>query len=384
VALSVMLVAGAGWLIRSFANLRAVDPGFSADGRLLVDIGFNGPKYPNPAAIDAAWQELLGRLRQLPGVAAVGTTSNFPLRLQAPEASLLLQFRGEPFDPANPMGTRQRLASPGLFTVMGTRLLAGRDFSDDDRQDTQSVAIVNRTFVQSYLKDRNPIGVHFMSGYPDIAPESETEIVGVVEDIRQNSLSEAAQPAFYRSDRQFVNRRRTIVVHGSLPDPSSLQGAIRAEIAKSDPQIAPRFLLAAELVGSTLQRQELGMMLMLIFGGAAVALAAVGIYGVIAYATSQRGGEVATRLALGATQSNVFWLMLRQGRTLTLLGAGIGLAAAYGTGRFVASRLYEVRADDPVILVSAGLIVAVIAITATVVPAFRAALISPARVFRAE
>ena len=383
VALCVTLVAGAGWLIRSFANLRAVDAGFVADGRLFFDVGFNGPKYPNPPAVDAAWQELVGRLEQIPGVTAVGMTSSLPLRLQ-PEASLLLQFKGEPFDANNPMGSRQRLASPGFFDAMGTRILAGRDFSDDDRQGTTPVVLVNATFAQRYLKDRNPIGVRFMSGYPDIRPETEVEIIGVVDDIRQKSLSEAAEPAFYSTDRQFIARRRTVVVNTSVADPMTLQGPIRAEVAKSDPQIAVNVALVSELMGNTLQRQELGMTLMLVFGAAALALAAVGIYGVIAYATSQRGGEVATRLALGATQTNVFWLMVRQGRTLTLLGAVIGLAAAYAAGRFVASRLYEVRAGDPVILVAAAVVVAAIAIVATVIPAVRAAMISPSRVFRAE
>ena len=383
IALSVTLVAGAGWLIRSFANLRAVNAGFIGSGRLLFDVGFNGPKYPNPPAVDNAWQDLLGRVRQLPGVVAVGTTSNFPLRLQ-PEASLLLQFKGEPFDANNPMGARQRLAGPGFFKAMGTPILTGRDFSDADQPGTQSVALVNRTFANRYLKGRDPIGVRFMSGYPDIRPESETEIIGVVDDIRQKSLSEAAEPAFYSSDRQIVNRRRTVVVHTTLADPMTLQSAIRSEVSRADPQIAVNFVLASELMGNTLQRQELGMTLMLVFGAAALALAAVGIYGVIAYASSQRSGEVATRLALGATQTNVFWLMLRQGRTLTLVGAGIGLAAAYATGRFVTSLLFEVQAADPLILAAAALIVVAIAIVATIIPSVRAAMISPARVFRAE
>jgi ABC-type lipoprotein release transport system permease subunit len=125
-------------------------------------------------------------------------------------------------------------------------------------------------------------------------------------------------------------------------------------------------------------------MLMLVFGAAALALAAVGIYGVIAYATSQRSGEVATRLALGATPGGVFWLMLRHGRTLTIAGTAIGLAGGYAAGRLVASRLYEVRAGDPLILGAAALVVAVIAVVATVIPAARAAMISPSKVLRAE
>jgi ABC-type antimicrobial peptide transport system permease subunit len=148
--------------------------------------------------------------------------------------------------------------------------------------------------------------------------------------------------------------------------------------------MAVEFEDATEVVSATLQRQELGMTLMLIFGAAAVALAAVGIYGVIAYATSQRRGEVATRLALGATPGNVFWLVLRQGRLLTLIGAGIGLFVAYLAGRIVASRLYEVRASDPLILGGATVAVVAIALLATIIPAYRASRIEASRVLRPD
>jgi putative ABC transport system permease protein len=381
IALSVILVAGAGWLIRSFANLRTVNPGFQTDGRVLFDVAFNGPKYPSPQAVDAAAQDLLNRLRRQPGVIAAGTTSSFPLRLQQ-EASLLLQFKGEPFDADKPMGTRQRLVSPGFFGALGTPIIKGRDFNDADRQGGALVAIVNRTFAERYLKGRDPIGIHFLTGYPDIRPESESEIVGVVEDIRQKTLSDPAEPAFYTSDRQFTPRRRTVLVHTQAADPMSLQSAIRADVAAIDSQIAVNVLRFDDLTDNALQRQELGMTLMLVFGAAALVLAAVGIYGVVAYATSQRRGEVATRLALGASQGSVFWLMVRQGRTLTLAGAAIGLAATYAIGRVVANRLYEVRAGDPTILGAAAIVVATIALVAAVIPAARAATTPPSDVLR--
>jgi putative ABC transport system permease protein len=384
VALSVMLVAGAGWLVKSFASLQSVDAGFKTENRVLFDVSFNGPRFPDPPAVDAAAQDLLGRLRQVPGVVTAGTTSNFPMRAQV-ENSLLLQFMGEAFDANNPMGARQRLSGPGFFTAMGSTILTGRDFSDSDRQGTQSVAIVNKSFADRYLKGRNPIGVHFMAGYPTPQPQSETEIIGVVQDIRQKSFSDVAEPAFYSSDRQLAfGRRRTVVVHTKLADPMSLQTAIRDEVAKTDPTMGITLLSADELTGNTLKRQELGMMLMMVFGATALVLAAVGIYGVIAYATSQRTGEVATRLALGATRGRVFWLMLGHGRTLTIAGVAAGLILGYIGGGFFASMFYEMRAGDPVILGMAAAVVLAIAIVATIIPAARASAVKPSAVLRSE
>jgi len=383
VALSVMLVAGAGWLVKSFANLQTVDAGFKTDGRVVFDVSFNQAKFANQVAVDAGAQDLLTRLRQQPGVVAAATTGAYPLRLQL-ESSLLLKFKDEPFDPNNPKGSRQRVISPGFFEAMGTKLLAGRDFADADRQGAPLVAIINKTFAQRYFKDRDPIGVHFLSGYPDINPNSEAEIIGVCDDIRQKTLSDPAEPAFYLSDRQFSPRRRAVVLHTNAKDPMSLQTMIRAEVAKTDPQVAVNVVLASEITGNTLQRQQLGMMLMLVFGGAALVLAAVGIYGVIAFAAAQRQGEVATRLALGASPMSVFWLVLGQGRTLALVGAAIGLTAAYLGGRVIASRLFEVRASDPVILAGATLVVVAIAILATAIPALRSSKLDPSRVLRAD
>ena len=327
IALAITLVAGAGWLIRGFQNLRATNPGFVADKRLVFDVSLQGQRYREPAAIAAGWNALLDRLRGCTRSGRSWGDSSFPLR-GTQENSLFVQLRGETMDPAEPIGSRQRFVTPGLFATMGVRLLAGRDFTTDDRQNTARVAVVNSTFARRYLAGRDPLTVHFSSGYPTINPQSEVSIVGVVDDVRQKSLSEAAEPAFYMSAFQFSPRRQTIVVATTLADTASLQSELRSEIRKLDPQLAVDFESAPEIIATTLRRQELGMTLMLLFGAAAVALAAVGVYGVIAYAAAQRAGEVATRLALGATQGNVFWLVVRQGRALAIIGTAIGLVVA--------------------------------------------------------
>jgi ABC-type antimicrobial peptide transport system permease subunit len=172
------------------------------------------------------------------------------------------------------------------------------------------------------------------------------------------------------------------MVHARGGDSAALQQSIRDIVRAVDANMPVEFQSMSALTGATLLRQELGMMLMLVFGATALALAAVGIYGVIAYATAERRGEVATRLALGATQGNVFWLVLKQGQMLTLVGTAIGLGASYAAGRFVASQLYQVSASDPMILIGATLVVALLASVATMIPALRASKTSPSAVLR--
>jgi len=208
--------------------------------------------------------------------------------------------------------------------------------------------------------------------------------VGVVEDVRQKAVKDEAEPAFYAPLSQIPLRRQTMVVATSAPDVSGLQSAIRGEVRQLDPQIAVEFELVRDLVNGTLSRQQLGMTLMLIFGASAILLAAVGIYGVVAYAVSQRRGEMATRLALGATPGSVFLLVMRQGALLALAGTAIGLVVAYLSGRIVASQVYAIRASDPLMLGAAIALVAGITALATTIPAWRASRLAPSGVLHSE
>ena len=383
IALAIVLVAGAGWLVRGFANLRSTNLGFTAANRVIFDVAFLGPKYPNPNAVDTASRTMRERFAALPGVTGVGSTSNFPFRNNL-EGSLIAKFHGEPLDPAHPIGTRQRIVSPGYFQATGTRLLQGRDFGPDDRRDTRPVAIINQAFVKRYLQGRDPLGLQFSAGYPAPNPENEVTVIGVVDDVRQKNVTDEAEPAFYAALSQIPFRRQTMVIATAGADLSGLQSAIRTEVRQMDPQIAVEFELVEELVNGTLRRQQLGMTLMLIFGGVAILLAAVGIYGVVSYAVSQRRGEMATRLALGATPSSVFMLVMRQGAILAGAGIAIGLLTAYLSGQIVASQVYAVRASDPLMLGAAIAIVAGISIVATMIPAWRASRLAPSGVLHAD
>ncbi|HEY2378286.1 MAG TPA: ABC transporter permease [Gemmatimonadaceae bacterium] len=383
VALAIMLLAGAGWLVRGFANLRNTDIGFVTDKRLLFDASFLGPQFRTPAAVSQAQLDLLTAVRSVRGVAEAGLVSAYPMRGTL-ESSLLAQFHGEPFDAASAPGTRQRVVSAGLFTAMGTPLVKGRDFGSGDLPNTVRVAIVNRLFVDRYLKGRDPIGVQFSAGYPAPNPKNEVTIVGVVGDVRQKSLADPAEPTFYQPLTQFPLPRVTAVVSTSRSDPGAVERAIRAEVRKLNPTMALDFELASDLVGGTLRRQELGMALMLIFGSIAIVLAAVGIYGVVSYAGSLRREEMATRLALGASPRSVFLLVMRQGVILGLVGAALGIGLAYFSGQLISNRVYAIRASDPLILAIATLLITAITVLATTIPAARAARLNPASALQSE
>jgi ABC-type antimicrobial peptide transport system permease subunit len=193
-----------------------------------------------------------------------------------------------------------------------------------------------------------------------------------------------AQPAFYVSLTQIPIRRMTVIVSTSLTDPAPLIEAIRGTVRDIDPQMAVQFELVDEFVASTLKRQQLGMTLMLIFGGVAIVLAAVGIYGVVAYGVSQRRDELATRLALGSSPFGVFWLVMKQGGMLAAIGIAIGVGTAYLSGRIVATQVYAVNAADPLMLAGSVVVVTAIAALATMLPALRASRLNPAQALHPE
>jgi predicted lysophospholipase L1 biosynthesis ABC-type transport system permease subunit len=246
------------------------------------------------------------------------------------------------------------------------------------------VAIVNREFAKRYLQGKDPLRTQLAFGYPTIDTRAFRTIVGVVGDVRYRSIAEEAEPSFYVPQGQFPFQRQTVVIATRMADAAPIAPTVRGEIAKLEPQLALDVDTASHFVASTLTRQQLGMTLMLIFGTTALVLAAVGIYGVIAYASSQRLGEIATRLALGATPREVFWLMMRRGQWLAVAGVAIGLAAAYAGGRAVSSMVFGVSASDPVVLVSATVAVVLLTWIATAIPARHASRTDPVLVLRGE
>ena len=384
IALAIALVAGAGWLVQSFTRLRSVDPGFETRGRLIVDVR-TSRSFAQPDAALAWSSEMLNRVRAASGTAQVGAASTLPLRADR-DGAQNIELLGDAPDPRQVRGAHSRFASAGFFEAMGIKLIGGRTFTVDDRRGTQPVAVVNRAFVRRYFPSSDPLVGSFAYGYPTVDRKTMTRVVGVVQDARYKSLAEEAEPTFYLSQDQapFPFLRTSVVVAAREGRAEASVSNIRTELKRFDPQIVVNFTTGEAIVADTLSRQQLGVTLMLIFGATALALAAIGIYGVIADGVAQRRGEIATRIALGASGRDVFWLIMSDGQRLALAGLVLGLAVAYAGGRIVASSVFEMQAADPEILVTAAAIAAAITVAATMIPALKASRIDPVRSLRSE
>lgn len=382
VALAVVLLSGAGALLRSFANLRQTDPGFLTEGRLVVDVAIPFARYSDPMRVAAWSQAVEDRLRAIGAVTAVGSSNLFPLRAgRDASAVTYLEFAEQPNDPNQLRPVRSAAVSPGYFDAMGIGLLRGRQFTVDDRPESTAVAVVNRSFQRRYLPDRDPLGIRFATGYPTVNRETTKTIVGVVNDVKYRSLAEAVEPMFYTPQGQTPFWRHTIVVATSLGNTESLVSQVRAAVSAGDAQLPLRIESMSRLVSESIVLQRLGTTLMVTFAVSALVLSFVGIYGVIAYTSAERGDEIAIRQALGATPLAMFLLIVKEGRVL-LLGLVAGLSGAYLSGRLVSSQLYHVEAADPLILGTAVVLVLGITAVAIVVAGRNASRVDPVHVLR--
>ncbi len=383
VALAIALVAGAGWLIQSYGKLRATDAGFSTSGRLVIDIR-PVQLLPDNERADAWSEEMLNRVRATAGNAAVGSGWSYPLGADH-DGTTNVELTADAPHPDRVQSSHMRVVSRGFFEAMGIRLVGGRAFSADDRRGTETVVVVSRSFVQKFLGGRDPLATRIAFGYPDVDRKTPSRIVGVVDDVRYASLAVDPEPTFYIPNTQQIwpNVRQTVVVAAS-GDPTALVERIRAELLRLDPRLLLTFTAAPRIIDAATTHQQLGMSLMLAFGAAALLLAAVGVYGVIAYVASSRRTELATRMALGATSGHVFRLMMGSALRVALVGGTIGIGLAYAGGRLLANSVFGISASDPLVLASAGGVVVMVAAVATLIPAIRVSRQDPIRALRAE
>jgi hypothetical protein len=248
------------------------------------------------------------------------------------------------------------------------------------------VVVINRAFAQKFLGRDNPVGTAFAMGFPAPDRVHPLLIVGLIEDVRYRAVSQEAEPTFYLSTSQtqitFPLLRQWVVVSKSGKPTEALIPQIQRALKEFDPSLSATFTTSEAVLDNALKGQQLGMTLMLVFGATALALAAIGLYGVIAYAAAQRRGELATRIALGASGQQVFWLMMSGGQRLMALGVVLGLILAFGAGRIVSGSVFAMRAADPVVLLSAGALVTTVAWIATMIPAVRASRQDPVSALR--
>jgi putative ABC transport system permease protein len=376
VGLSLVLLVGAGLLIQSFVRLSGVDTGFESRDRLTLRISPLESRYPEDAHLVAAYTELERRLNSTPGILAAGFINSIPLAVDRGGTSFLKE--GETEVPANEnRSVNFAVVTPTYFRAMGIRLVQGREFSEVDGPQVESVVIVNDAFVRRHFPDQSPVGIRL--GVHGQA----FRIVGVVGGVRHASLRVDPNPSIYVPYAQIPwSRSMSLVVRG---EPEAALAAARGVIRQFD-QTLPIYDVKSmqQILGESLARMRFSTTLMLAFAIVALLLAAVGIYGVIAYSVSRRTQEIGVRMAIGAERSDVLQLVLGQGMRLVGIGVLVGVAASLGLSRFLGGLVYGVGTTDVVTLIGVALLLVVVAILACYVPARRAMRVEPVEALRYE
>ncbi len=382
-ALAVVLVIGAGLMLRSFSVLQQVDPGFQAGGLLTFRLFMPAATYPDPAAQNQFLGRLTDRLEAVPGVAAVTTMSGLPPRRRMNANSM--EFEGLEETPDGPphLVDFWQTVTDDYFSTMGISLVSGRLFEAQDAEGTIPVVLVNQTMADTFWPD-GVLGRRLRAGPIWLT------VVGVVEDVKQNGLDEDTGTELYFYYPQFAEnfgggpRTMNVVVRASVP-PTSLASAMRETVWGIDATLPIADLQPMERVlYESVARPRFLTLLLAIFGGVALALAAVGTYGVMSYTVAERTHEMGIRMALGAEAGGVVKLVLVQGLRVTGIGLGLGLVGAFGLTKLMSSILYGVSSTDVTTFVAVPLLLAGVAAVAVLIPARRATKVDPIEVLRVE
>ena len=377
-AMAIVLLIGAGLLVRSFERLLRVDPGFESANILMARTYLDGRSYPEEDDAVRFHNELLDRLAASPAVAGAATVSYPPL---SGGGQWWLRISGRELEGDSPPVVSFLIASPGYFDVIGSRLQAGRFFDEGDRADSQYVAIINQAMAREYWPDEDPIGERIRLGPPEA---SELEVVGVVSDFRQYAVDREPFPAAFLpyAQRPIQSFNVVIDVRGDL---ATATETLRSTVRSLDPNLALYWIMTLDdYLREDFAGPRFAMMLAAAFAFVALGIAAVGIYGVLSYAVSQRTHEIGVRLALGARPRQMVSLIVRQGLVMAAIALALGLTAAFGLTAGMQSMLFEVSATDPLTFVLVPAIVVAIALVACTVPALRAAGLDPLRALRTE
>jgi len=376
-ALSLMLLVGAGLLIRSFVRLQQVPPGFRTDHILSMQVAANGPSYRDDKKVVEFYQEIADRVAHLPGVESEGFTSVLPLTGEVGWGGIHVEGYTPP--PGQELQVDIRFASVDYFHTMGIPLAEGRFFSDHDRSDTQRVAIIDAKFARRFWPHESPVGKHLW-----FDPKKPIIIAGVVGVVKQYGLDNEGKIAVYFPHQQIGDSDMFLVAH-TTSAPSDFAGAITREIHAVDPSVVVYDVRTMQdRLYDSLARQRFSTTMLAAFAAFALLLAAVGLYGVMSYLVSQGTHDIGVRMALGARPGNILSLITRQGMALTGIGIVAGLIGALALTRVMASLLFGITATDLVTFSGVALILAVVALMATLVPARRAVAVDPIVALREE
>jgi putative ABC transport system permease protein len=373
VALSLVLLIGAGLMVRSFSNLLRVDPGFSTERLLVFDLGHSSPDEARQARF---YDDVLQRVGALAGVESVGAVSRLPLSGGNSARSFNIPGRETEYN------ADVRVANPDYLRTMGIPLLKGRSFTAHDSQGSVPVVIVNEALAQTVFPGEDPIG-RYLTNY---GPRDETlQIVGIIGNVRHLSLDTVPRPELYQPLGQATWPRMFFAVRTTAPNPLTLIPAVQTAVANVDKNVALGNVRTMEdLVARSVAQRKFTVLLLAIFAGIAVALAAIGLYGVMSYVVTQRTREIGIRMALGAQRRDVLKLVVRQGMMLTVIGVVIGLAASLGLTRLIANLLYGIAATDALTFAALSLLLLGVALLACWLPARRASGVDPMVALRTE
>jgi predicted permease len=384
VTLSVLLLIGAGLLIRSFTEIGRVDPGFEAppDRVLAMMVSLTGPRFDKPAARTTFWDEILARIQALPGVEAASISLTIP-----PYGTEFddYEIEGKPLPegeehPSVPVP----FVSHDYRKTLGIPLLQGRWFDGQDRADTPRVTVISESMARKHFAGENPVGRRMKYGGPSQTWHPYMEIIGVVGDVKYLGLDRDSGAVFYELSFRMPLRDMWLLVR-TQGEARLLAAAVRREIHSLDPDVpVDRVGTMAQALAASVSLPRFRSLLMAVFAASALLLSAIGIYSVIAYSVAQRTQEIGIRMALGATPSSVLRQVLRQGSRLAIVGVALGVVGSFGLAGVLKGMLHGVTPSDPAAFAGAVIVLGVVAIMASLVPALRAARIDPITALRQE
>jgi putative ABC transport system permease protein len=384
VALAILLLTGAGLMLESLVRLQSVDLGFRPQRVAAFDVALEGANYEGAARQRQFYRQARQRLTSVPGVRSVAAISELPLG--GVENLNFFFVEGAPA----PLAGQERFAetrkvTPGYFETMEVPVLGGRDFTDHDAPDQPNVCIINETLARNFFPGSNAIGKRLKIARADDPGHPWFLIVGVVRDVRSYGLDVKPRPQIYTTVEQNTDNMMTFVARAHAGPAALLERPFRAQMKSLDPALPlANFRTMEGLLSNAVSRPRFSTVLLVLFALTALLLTAVGLYGVVAYATTQRTREIGIRVALGASGRNVLTLILGQGMLPALAGLGIGLVSAFALTRLLANQLFEIKATDPMTFLGATVILLLVVVVACWLPARRAVKINPVEALRYE